>query len=639
MATDDDGVAVSVWMPAITTTFSVYSFGSCAARFVKMTLGMMSYGLVVAFCLCLSSFSAVTDAQRMAHAPTTNHVIMNTIPKELLTGAYTLVDLNVNSLKTQQDDGKAYSAQATFCRVDWTVHQENPSLVSFFDDLRNHSCSQEVEVDLLDFVTAARRLDAATATAATAAAATSPAVAFVPRVGYSSAAAAAAAASTSGATTVATVAAAAKNIRPTGIIFHESRCGSTLAANMLAAFDPPSTRVYSEHFPAIDALRACAGQDESTCPSDTHQQLIQDVFFTLGRVPADSPVEKIFFKTNSGGMFISHFTRAFPETPWIYMYRDSQEIMQSHFKISEREINDIQHNNNNNETTMTTFDVPCARNQKKEIQPPATLQVLHRHNVTDVATLTMTEYCAVHLAGITHSVLTEHFKQQASHNKAFGIKTSTTTMTPKGRFVNYKQMPAIMYESIVPHHFDIALTDEMVKRMQAVTNMYSKGGKRKSSDVNAMWTNTPADSTPLPAPTTTSFLQGGQHQHQQQPSPQGATTRPAVPVEIVAAVARYCPDTYAQLEALRIRQEQEAETNLILLRKRQEQERWTSEDTEEDADEKNKANRSATMGWVELLTFTVQVFFCFEYLKKETLYAFVATKWHCMRLKAVSYWL
>jgi hypothetical protein len=622
MAADDDDGVVSVWVSAITTTFCCFhSFGSCQLVYcrVKMIFGMM-LGWVVCLCLCLLTFSAA--AQRIS-APTTNNNVMhhsiNIIPKELLTGVYTLVDLNVNSLK---QDG-TYSAQATFCRVDWTVHQANPSLVSFFDDLRNHSCKEEVEVDLLDFVKAARRLDATTAAAA---------AVFVPRVGSTNAAAAA---STS-ATAVAT------NIRPTGVVFHESRCGSTLAANMLAAFDPPSTRVYSEHFPAIDALRACAGQDESSCPSATHQQLIQDVFFTLGRVPADSPVQQVFFKTNSGGMFISHFTRAFPDTPWIYMYRDSQEIMQSHFKISEREILDSNNINDKNQT----FDVPCARNQKKEIQPPATLKVLHRHNITNVSTLSMTEYCAAHLAGITHSVLTEHYRQASLHNKTgagSGIKTTTSTATtPKGRFVNYKQMPAIMYESIVPHHFGIPLTPDMTKRMQAVTNMYSKGGKRKSSDVSATWTSPPA--TPLPAPhaTTTaaaSFLQAGQQPQQQQPSPHGATTlpaRPAVPIDIVAAVARYCPDTYAQLEAVRIRQEQEAETNLILLRKQQAAGPPPPTDADSDADDENKAR--SVMGWVELLTFTAQVFFCFEYLKKETLYEFVATKWHCMRLKAVSYW-
>jgi hypothetical protein len=399
---------------------------------------------------------------------------------------------------------------------------------------------------------------------------------------------------------------------------------------MLAAFDPPSTRVYSEHFPAIDALRACAGKDEDSCPTAVHQQLIQDVFFTLGRVPADSSLKQVFFKTNSGGMFISHFTQAFPNTPWIYMYRDSEEIMQSHFKMSEKEI--LQLRDTDNKTVEV--DVPCARNQKKEMQPPAILKVLHRHNVTNVSTLSMTEYCAAHLAGITHSVLMEHYK--STHNNTTGsIKTNNNS---KGRFVNYKQMPAIMYESIVPHHFGIPLSSDMQKRMQAVTNMYSKGGKRKSSDVSATW------SAPPPSPAAAASHGGEQQPHS---SPLLAS-RPAVPLEIANAVARYCPDTYAQLEAVRIRQEeeqqQEAETVLILRKKQEDKGPATktsssSSSTNDNADAGGTAKARLMLGWAELLTFTVQVCFCLEYMKKETLYEFVASKWQRWRLKAVSYWL
>lgn len=557
----------------------------------------MMFGLVVLLSLGASAFSTAQS--------------INNIPKDLLSGAYTLVDLTVNSLMEAND---SYSAQATFCRVDWTVHQANPSLVSFFDDLRNHSCSEEVEVDLWDFVKAARNLDAATASHS--------------RLSSSSATA------------------AATNIAPTGVVFHESRCGSTLAANMLAAFDPPSTRVYSEHFPAIDALRACAGKDEDSCPTAVHQQLIQDVFFTLGRVPADSSVKQVFFKTNSGGMFISHFTRAFPNTPWIYMYRDSQEIMQSHFKMSEQEI--LQLRDNDNKTVEV--DVPCARNQKKEMQPPAILKVLHRHNVTNVSTLSMTEYCAAHLASITHSVLMEYYKSTHTHNTTAttgGIKT-TTNNKGGGRFVNYKQMPAIMYESIVPHHFGIPLSSDMQKRMQAVTNMYSKGGKRKSSDVSATW------SAPPPPPAAAAAAAGPHGGEQQQPhSSPPLASRPAVPLEIANAVARYCPDTYAQLEAVRIRQEEqqqeeeEAETVLILRKKQEEKGRSStktmsssSSSTKDNADAGGStAKKARLMGWAELLTFTVQVCFCWEYMKKETLYEFVATKWQRWRLQAVSYWL
>ena len=50
-------------------------------------------------------------------------------------------------------------------------------------------------------------------------------------------------------------------LRPSGFVFHESRCGSTLVANMLTRYDSGNL-VYSESTPPSKILNHCAGCNE-----------------------------------------------------------------------------------------------------------------------------------------------------------------------------------------------------------------------------------------------------------------------------------------------------------------------------------------------------------------------------------------
>jgi len=126
---------------------------------------------------------------------------------------------------------------------------------------------------------------------------------------------------------------APRAMQPSGFVFHESRCGSTLAANALAAFDPIRNRVYSESPPPVSALQACGipGTD-LRCSLDQAAMLFQDVVYLMGRT--DDPRERnLFFKIQSiGTRYLDVFLRAFPETPWIFVYRDPVQVIMSHFK-------------------------------------------------------------------------------------------------------------------------------------------------------------------------------------------------------------------------------------------------------------------------------------------------------------------
>ena len=78
-------------------------------------------------------------------------------------------------------------------------------------------------------------------------------------------------------------------VRPTGFVFHESRVGSTLVANLLAS--NPFAMVFSESDPPAHALLHCTG-----CSARRNAEVFRDIVTVMGR----SPVHKyLFFKFQS----------------------------------------------------------------------------------------------------------------------------------------------------------------------------------------------------------------------------------------------------------------------------------------------------------------------------------------------------
>ena len=319
---------------------------------------------------------------------------------KILRGRYTLVDINVRSSMFDGDD--QYSAKGMFCKIDWRLQYKNPSAVSFFHDLRAQSATCDnkrmITVDLWDIAQKAREYDQTN----------QDVVAAIP---------------------------------PHGVIFHETRCGSTLAANLLAGFAPSRSRVYSEAPPPKTALEA------------GNVRLIQDVFYLMGRRPASSGNPKQyyqFYKIQSvGTMYIDRFTEAFPDTPWIFLYRDSVEVLQSHF-----------------EGTGEACTRYYYSNQK---QFPSTQQVIDDARLT-MESITLLQYCAAHLAGLSLSAVQEH---QRSGRR-------------KGRFVNYNQLPDAMWESLLPEEFGVTVNKRHIENMQRIAGVYSKG-RQGIDNANEEW--------------------------------------------------------------------------------------------------------------------------------------------------------
>lgn len=115
-------------------------------------------------------------------------------------------------------------------------------------------------------------------------------------------------------------------IPPTGFIFHLSRCGSTLISQMLAAL--PQNIVISEAGPIDFALRACPPAGEPSL--EQRVRWIRWIVSALGH--AQHPMQRHYFiKFDSWHtLLLPLLLEVFPETPWIFVYRDPVEVMVSH---------------------------------------------------------------------------------------------------------------------------------------------------------------------------------------------------------------------------------------------------------------------------------------------------------------------
>lgn len=114
------------------------------------------------------------------------------------------------------------------------------------------------------------------------------------------------------------------SLMPDGIIFHMSRCGSTLVSQMLAA--SPANIVASEPEPldAIVQLPFFYG-----IAPEHHVAAVRAMVLALGRNRSGAS-RRFFVKVDSWhALFLPLFRQAFPDTPWIFLYRDPVEVLVS----------------------------------------------------------------------------------------------------------------------------------------------------------------------------------------------------------------------------------------------------------------------------------------------------------------------
>lgn len=109
-----------------------------------------------------------------------------------------------------------------------------------------------------------------------------------------------------------------------GMIFHMSRCGSTLAAQMLGAV--PSHAVLSEPEPLDAVLRWCA---ESGADPDKANAAIRAMVAALGRVRGTGETRCFIKMEVWHTLFLPLLRQALPDVNWIYLHREPSEVLVS----------------------------------------------------------------------------------------------------------------------------------------------------------------------------------------------------------------------------------------------------------------------------------------------------------------------
>lgn len=107
---------------------------------------------------------------------------------------------------------------------------------------------------------------------------------------------------------------------PDGLIFHMSRCGSTLVAQMLAAM---RGHIVVSEPPPLDTIIQLAGR--GTVPPETVRHMIAAL--TRDR---DGATRHRFIKLDSWHALALPLLRSlYPDTPWVFLYRDPVEVLVS----------------------------------------------------------------------------------------------------------------------------------------------------------------------------------------------------------------------------------------------------------------------------------------------------------------------
>jgi len=208
---------------------------------------------------------------------------------------------------------------------------------------------------------------------------------------------------------------------PSGLIFHMSRCGSTLIAQLLASLS--QTIVIAEADP-IDAVLRAHFRDPSV--SDEQRcAWLQWVVSALGQ-RQDPQQQYLFIKFDSWSvMDLPLIQRAFPGVPWLFVCRDPVEVMVSHSKM-----------------------------RGSQMVPGTIEPALLGLGLAEIPPYALDEYCARTLARICGTAV--RYGQSGD-----------------GRFVNYRQLPEIVWFSLLDF-FGVAHTTADIDRMRDVAQFHAK---------------------------------------------------------------------------------------------------------------------------------------------------------------------
>ncbi len=207
---------------------------------------------------------------------------------------------------------------------------------------------------------------------------------------------------------------------PTGFIFHMSRSGSTLISQLLAAF--PKNIVISEA-PPIDAIVRAHFKSAAV----TDEQRITWLRWLISALsqPRMAQEQNFFVKFDAWHILeLPLIRRAFPQVPWLFVYRDPVEVLVS--QLGQRGAHMV---------------------------PGVIAPSLFGIDPNQVRTIEPEEYCARVLAALCQAGLQHHGSG--------------------GLLINYKQLPEILWTSI-SKFFGIEYSEAEIETMKGKTKRHAK---------------------------------------------------------------------------------------------------------------------------------------------------------------------
>lgn len=200
-------------------------------------------------------------------------------------------------------------------------------------------------------------------------------------------------------------------VRPDGFIFHLSRCGSTLISRSLAAVE--SMLVLSEPPPVDEIVRT------------EQPQWLEWIVSALGRARAPRQTGYVVKLDSWHIRSLAMFRAAFPDVPWIFVYRDPLEVLVSQM-------------------------LRPGIHASPGAMDPAILGMRAEY----ITGLTRQQWCTRVMEGFFAAAL--DFRDD-----------------PLGMFVDYEELPGAIDQKIV-RHFGLELTCEEKARVEAATRMDAK---------------------------------------------------------------------------------------------------------------------------------------------------------------------
>jgi hypothetical protein len=207
-------------------------------------------------------------------------------------------------------------------------------------------------------------------------------------------------------------------LKPAGLIFHMSRCGSTLVSQVLSA--SPENVVISEA-PVLDSLLRGGTQ----VAADQRVAWIRWIVSALAQRRTGQET-RCFIKLDCWHIpYLPLLRKTLPDVPWIFLYRDPTEVLASH------------------ESTPALWRVAGMLDPE-----------LVGMDLASVRLMDPLEYCARVLGKICEAAL--------------GFRSD-----PLGRFVNYSELPEALWTTI-GSHFGMALPAADIAAMRQKAQFNAK---------------------------------------------------------------------------------------------------------------------------------------------------------------------